>query len=81
MVAPIIIAAAVSAAAGLMQQMQQQQQAKEEAERALAIQRERESHAQLQDAQKQQLGQINGMGRGEQDAIGQMMAALQRTAR
>lgn len=81
MVAPVVAAAGLSAAAGLFQALMQQQAQKEADERAYKIAREQQAKAALQKAQDDQLRTIGNMGTGEQNALSNLMSALQRTAR
>ncbi len=81
MVAPLVAAAGVTALAGLLQGLQQQQAAKEAQEQAYKIAKEQEAQKRLAQAEQQQLQQIQGMGQGEQGALGNLIAVLQRTAR
>lgn len=85
---PIIGAAALTALGGLMGSMMNQQAQKkalEEQRRQAALQmsfqREQSAKDRLQNAQGQMLQTVGGMGDREQGALGQLMAALQRTAR
>lgn len=88
MPAPVIAAAALTAIGSLMGQMMQQQ-AQEEALREQrrqsdinrAFQREQDSKSRLANAQQGMIQTVGQMGQGEQGAIGQLMAALQRTQR
>ena len=80
--------AALTALGTLMGTLMQQQQAKkaqEEARKAEERARRdafaREARDRVGQAEQTQLSTIRGMGDGEQDAIGQLMAALGRTAR
>jgi hypothetical protein len=59
----------------------QQQAQKEADERAYKIAREQQAKAALQKAQDDQLRTIGNMGTGEQNALSNLMSALQRTAR
>lgn len=81
MAAPVVAAAGLSAAAGLLQTLMQQQIRKEADERAYKIAKEREAVERLNQAQRDQLGVIQNMGQGEQSALGNLIAVLQRTAR
>lgn len=88
MPAPLIAAAALTAIGGLMQNMMQQQAQKEALEeqrrqtaQQMAFQRETQSRDRVAQSQNQQLQTVGAMGDREQGALGNLMAALQRTQR
>jgi flagellar biosynthesis/type III secretory pathway protein FliH len=81
MVVPLVAAAGVTAAAGLMQALMQQQQQKEAQEQAEKMAREQDARQRLAQAERDQLSTIQGMGQGEQSALGNLIAVLQRSAR
>jgi hypothetical protein len=78
---PVIGAAGLAAASGLFTALMQQQSAKEQAERQERLERERAARERLQQAQQNQLSIVKGMGEGEQNAIGNLISVLMRTAR
>ncbi len=78
---PVVGAAGVTAASGLLQALMQQQMQRESDERAERLAKEQAARQALQQAQQNQLGTIQGMGKGEQDALGTLISVLQRTAR
>lgn len=81
MVAPVIGAAALTAGAALFQSLMQQQAQREANERAERLAKEEAARQRLAQAQQNQLGIIQNMGKGEQDALGTLIASLKSTAR
>lgn len=88
MVDPVIGAAALTVLGGLMSGMMQRNDAKSaaksaarEAEKNRQAALEKEARDRVAQAQQNQLGTARAMGQGEQDALGQLITALARTAR
>lgn len=80
MAAPVI-AAGIMAGVGLLQSLMQQEAAKKAAAEQERRDREAAAAARLQNAEQNQLSTVRNMGQQEQSAIGNLMAALQRTQR
>lgn len=78
---PVTAAAAMQGASGLLTQIMQQQMAEEAAARKAKLDREQMAASRLAQAEQSHLGAIQGMGQGEQSALGNLIAALQRTVR
>lgn len=78
---PVYGAAGMTAAAGLLTALMNQQAQKEAQERAERLAKEEAARQRLAQAQQNQLGIIQGMGKGEQDALGTLIASLKSTAR
>lgn len=85
---PVIGAAALGALGSLFGAMMNQQSQAEalaeqrrQAARQMAFQREQSAKDRLQTAQGNMLQTVGAMGDREQGALGQLMAALQRTQR
>lgn len=78
---PVIGAAGLSAAAGLFTALMNQNAQREAQERAERLAREEAARQRLAQAQQDQLKIVGGMGQGEQNALGTLIATLQKTAR
>ncbi len=74
-------AAGVQGVAGLLQQLMAQQAARAAMVQQYKIDKEQQAQARLAQTQHEQLGLIQNMGQGEQGALGNLIAVLQRTAR
>lgn len=81
MPAPVIAAAGITAGVGLLQALMQQEAAKKAAEEERKMREAEMAAARLRQAEQNQLSTVQHMGQAEQSAIGNLMAALQRTAR
>lgn len=81
MPAPVVAAAGITAGVALLQQLMQAEAAKKAQEEADKRAREAAAAQRLQQAEQNQLSTVQHMGQQEQSAIGNLMAALQRTAR